>query len=86
MKKNKYQGVIWVLVSEENLEDTDYDLFEILESLKNMNKADMKYPIFVAVNSRNEPEAVVDGNHRLAKAIRDKHSTIKTKFVTKELL
>ena len=41
MKKNKYQGVIWVLVSEENLEDTDYDLFEIVESLKNMNKADM---------------------------------------------
>jgi len=41
IKKNKYQGVIWVLVSEENLEDTDYDLFEIVESLKNMNKADM---------------------------------------------
>ena len=41
MKKNKYQGVIWVLVSEENLEDTDYDLFEIVESLKNMNQADM---------------------------------------------
>ena len=41
MKKNKYKGVIWVLVSEENLEDTDYDLFEIVESLKNMNQADM---------------------------------------------
>ena len=41
MKKKKYQGVIWVFVSEENLEDTDYDLFEIVESLKNMNKADM---------------------------------------------
>ena len=41
MKKNKYQGVIWVLVFEENLEDTNYDLFEIVESLKNMNKADM---------------------------------------------
>jgi len=42
MKKRKYQGVIWVLVSEENLEDTDYDLFETVESLKNMNQADMK--------------------------------------------
>ena len=41
MKKRKYQGVIWVLVFEENLEDTNYDLFEIVESLKNMNKADM---------------------------------------------
>ena len=41
MKKNKYQGVIWVLVSEENLEDTDNDLTEIVESLKNMNQADM---------------------------------------------
>ena len=42
MKKRKYQGVIWVLISEENLEDTDYDLFETVESLKNMNQADMK--------------------------------------------
>ena len=41
MKKSKYQGVIWVLVSEENLEDTDYDLFETVESLKYMNQADM---------------------------------------------
>ena len=41
MKKRKYQGIIWVLVSEENLEDTDYDLFETVESLKNMNQADM---------------------------------------------
>ena len=41
MKKYKYKGVIWILVSEEKLEDTDYDLFEIVESLKNMNQADM---------------------------------------------
>jgi hypothetical protein len=41
MKKRKYQGVIWVLISEENLEDTDYDLFETVESLKNMSQADM---------------------------------------------
>ena len=41
MKKRKYQGVIWVLVSEENLEDTDYDLFETVESLKKMSQADM---------------------------------------------
>jgi len=41
MKKNKYQGVIWVLVSDRNLEDTDYDLFETVQSLKNMSQADM---------------------------------------------
>ena len=41
MKKNKYKGVIWVLVSEENLEDADYDLFETVESLKNMNQVDI---------------------------------------------
>ena len=41
MKKRKYQGVIWVLISEESLEDTDYDLFETVESLKNMSQADM---------------------------------------------
>ena len=40
-EKNKYKGVIWVLISEENLEDTDNDLTEIVESLKNMNQADM---------------------------------------------
>ena len=40
MKKSKYQGIIWVFVSEENLEKTDYDLFETIESFKNMNQAD----------------------------------------------
>ena len=38
IKKYKYQGVIWVLVSDENLEDTDYDLFETVKSIKNMVK------------------------------------------------
>jgi uncharacterized protein YqgQ len=41
MKKSKYQGIIWVFVSEENLEKTDYDLFETIDSFKNMNQADM---------------------------------------------
>jgi len=51
-----------------------------------LNQADMKYPIFVAVDSRNVPVSVIDGNHRLSKAIRDKHSKIKTKFVDTEIL
>ena len=41
IKKYKYQGIMWVFVSEENLEDTDYDLFETVESLKNMSQADI---------------------------------------------
>jgi len=41
MKKKKYQGIIWVLVSDKNLENTDYDLFEVVESLKVMNKTEM---------------------------------------------
>ena len=41
MKENKYQGVIWVLVSEDNLEDSDYELFETWELIKNMSKAEM---------------------------------------------
>ena len=41
IEKNKYQGVIWVLVSDKNLEDTDYDLFETVQSLKNMSQADI---------------------------------------------
>ena len=41
IEKNKYQGVIWVIVSDKNLEDTDYDLFETVQSLKNMSQTDM---------------------------------------------
>jgi len=41
MKKSKYQGIIWVFVSEENLEKTDYDLFETIDSFKNMSQAGM---------------------------------------------
>ncbi len=41
MKKNKYKGIIWVLVSNENLKDTDLELFEAWEILKNMSKEEM---------------------------------------------
>lgn len=51
-----------------------------------LDRADMNHPIYVAVDSRNAPVGVIDGNHRLSKAVRDKHSTIKTKFVGKGIL
>ena len=60
MKKRKYQGVIWVLVSEENLEDTDYDLFETVELLKNMNQADMNKEALEYKKELNQ-ELSVDG-------------------------
>ena len=34
MKKYNYQGVIWVFLSVDNLEDTDEELFETSESIK----------------------------------------------------
>ncbi len=60
MKKNKYQGVIWVLVSEENLEDTDYDLFKEVESIKNMSQTEMNK---VALDYKKElkDELSIDG-------------------------
>jgi hypothetical protein len=51
-----------------------------------INNVNMIYPIHVAVNDSDEPVAILDGNHRLAKALKDKHTTIKTKLVPKELL
>ncbi len=60
IKKYKYQGVMWVLVSEENLEDTDYDLFEIVESLKNMSQADMNKTALEYKKELND-EISIDG-------------------------
>ena len=60
IKKRKYQGVIWVLVSEENLEDTDYDLFKEVESIKNMSQTEMNK---VALDYKKElkDELGIDG-------------------------
>ena len=60
MKKNKYQGVIWVLVSEDNLEDTDYVLFKAVESIKNMSQTEMNK---VALDYKKElkDELSIDG-------------------------
>ncbi|WP_440653256.1 SHOCT domain-containing protein [Candidatus Pelagibacter sp. HIMB1542] len=60
MKKSNYQGIIWVFLSEENLEDTDYDLYETIDSFKNMNQTDMNK---AALNYKKEfkKELGVDG-------------------------
>ena len=42
IKNYKYDGVIWVYLPSENLENIDQDLFEIITSLKSMNKQDLK--------------------------------------------
>jgi hypothetical protein len=42
IRKYNYEGVIWVYLSKENLEDFDTELFEIANEVKNMNKNDLK--------------------------------------------
>ena len=42
IRKYNYEGVIWVYLSKENLEDVDTELFEIANEVKNMNKNDLK--------------------------------------------
>ena len=42
IRKYNYEGVIWVYLSKENLEDVDTELFEIANEVKNMNKSDLK--------------------------------------------
>ena len=42
IRKYNYEGVIWVYLSKENLEDIDTELFEIANEVKNMNKNDLK--------------------------------------------
>jgi len=41
IKKYRYEGVIWVYLSHENLEDVDNELFEIVKEVKNMNKNEL---------------------------------------------
>jgi len=42
IKKYNYDGVIWVYISSENLEDSDAELFETVNSIKNMSNNDLK--------------------------------------------
>jgi hypothetical protein len=42
IKNYKYDGVIWVYLPSDNLENIDQDLFEIITSVKSMNKQDLK--------------------------------------------
>ena len=42
IKNYKYDGVIWVYLPSKNLENIDQDLFEIITSVKSMNKQDLK--------------------------------------------
>ena len=41
IKKYNYDGVIWVYLSYENLEDVDDELFEIVNKVKNMTKDEL---------------------------------------------
>ena len=53
------------------------------EHEERINKADLSYPILVAVEG-DELFAIIDGNHRIAKAVRLNHKTIKTRLLPLE--
>ena len=58
IRKYNYEGVIWVYLSKENLEDVDTELFEIANEVKNMNKNDLKKESLkfkIEKNPINEP-------------------------------
>ena len=68
MKKNKYQGVIFVLVSEENLENTDYELFEAVESIKEMSQTEMNKTALEYRKELNSDMNLLDGfNFKISK-------------------
>jgi hypothetical protein len=50
------------------------------EHLKRINKADLNYPI-VVVRSKGKYRSILDGNHRLQKAIRTGAQTIKVRVL-----
>ena len=51
-----------------------------------ITNADMNYPILVYRNIQNNWQKVVDGLHRLAKAMVQEHRTINVKYITKRQL
>lgn len=50
------------------------DILEFSEHVNRVIKADMKYPIILAPNGY-----LLDGRHRLARGLIDKHNTVKVK-------
>ncbi len=46
MKKRNYEAVIWLIISNENLEDVDYDLYQTANEIKEMDKQTLKKELF----------------------------------------
>ncbi len=42
MKKRNYEAVIWLIISNENLEDVDYDFYQIVNEIKTMDNQTLK--------------------------------------------
>ena len=49
--------------------------------ISKIDKADLKYPILVFVNDKGSIITIIDGHHRIHKAIRNKMKTIKAKLI-----
>ena len=51
------------------------------EEIKKIEKADLNYPILIFVNDDNEFLTIIDGHHRVQKAVRKGLETIKAKII-----
>ena len=56
------------------------------ESKERMNKANMKYPIVIAQNSKGIPICLLDGTHRLEKAFENGVENVKVRVLQKNEL
>ncbi len=56
-------------------------------SSKEVDRVDLKYPIIIVVDEREKPSHIVDGSHRIAKAVKLGIKTLPAKvFTEKEVL
>lgn len=51
------------------------------DEISKIEKSDLKYPILIFVDDNNEVISIIDGHHRLTKAINHNLKTIKAKLI-----
>jgi hypothetical protein len=51
------------------------------EEIKKIEKSDLQYPVLIIVNNNNDILYILDGNHRIQKAIMNKIPTVVVKLI-----
>ncbi len=51
------------------------------EELEKIEKSDLQYPILIFVEDDGSPITIIDGHHRVHKAVKNKLETIKAKLI-----